>query len=325
MFCSVYVVLGLSACGREAGPGTSRASGTPSPSIVITTAGIATGAVSSGSLMTSAGNVRAWSTAGEQTNPQITPRQGGPDTVFVVHLTSRTRLGAHGVLDAVYGISATGPSSAECGREATSTIDHGAAGERLTVVLRPGPSGGCRGDGAVWSCSKRGQRAGEASKQPIRVPVPNSPAGRPEWDGSSGGFGDRLRPVAIETRPNPDGLIVRLVLSAGLAAKSDSASAGRPDEQAMIGHRRVRRAAGSLPLPSQPFPLRPRRLARRAFGGVAQPVDDIVGFEAHREGPEGRRWTVKPPRTATRPACLPHLSARFATGDLYADLGLRRE
>jgi hypothetical protein len=60
------------------------------------------------------------------------------------------------------------------------------------------------------------------------------------------------------------------------------------------------------------------------IGGFAKPVHNTIGLRAHREDHEGRSSTVKLPRTASRSTDL-LISARFARGDLYADLGLRRK
>lgn len=152
---SRWIVLGglcaasaLSGCASQARRVTTSADAVTRASTVITTAGTATAAASGVPQTTSTGKIRSGGsgTEGEQTDPRIAPRSGGPRTVFIVRLWSRTRLGAHGVLDAVYRIRATGPSTAGCDPGATSTLDRGASGQRLTVVLRPGPTGWCRGD-----------------------------------------------------------------------------------------------------------------------------------------------------------------------------------
>jgi hypothetical protein len=60
------------------------------------------------------------------------------------------------------------------------------------------------------------------------------------------------------------------------------------------------------------------------IGGVATTVYSRIGLRAHREHPGGRRWTLKLPRSANRSTDL-LISARFAPGDIYADLGLHRK
>ncbi|MEA2638503.1 MAG: hypothetical protein QOE18_1560 [Chloroflexota bacterium] len=58
------------------------------------------------------------------------------------------------------------------------------------------------------------------------------------------------------------------------------------------------------------------------IGGFAKPIHNNFGLRARRDDPEGRRWTVTLARSATRSTDL-LISARFAPGDLDADLGLR--
>lgn len=143
------VVLGLSACGRQVSSGASGASAVSGRSGVVTAATTVTATVTTSDPQTmTTGTVRALggALAGVQTDPRITPPRGGPRTVFLVRLTSRTRLGAHGALSAVYRVDAAGPLKSGCDRGATSTIARGAAGHRVTVVLGPGPRGWCPGD-----------------------------------------------------------------------------------------------------------------------------------------------------------------------------------
>jgi hypothetical protein len=142
---ALCAVLVLSACGRSS----SAASVVTSSTGAGATSAAGTGtAKPSDPQTTTTGSVRALpgGTPAEQTQPQITPRRGGPRTVFTVRLTSRAGLGAHGPLAGEYRVRSVGPPKPGCDREATSTIRRGAPGRRLTVVLRPGPGGWCRGD-----------------------------------------------------------------------------------------------------------------------------------------------------------------------------------
>ncbi len=161
-------VLGLSACGHQASSETAGASAvTGSSASVVPTTVMGTGTVTSLNRRTITTRTRG-GTRGVQTAPQIAPAQGGPRSLFLVRLTSRTRLGAHGILTAVYRVIATGPPKPVCDRGATSTIDHGAAGRRLTVVLRPGPGGWCRGDwrGLVFLQTGPSCRSGRTASGP---------------------------------------------------------------------------------------------------------------------------------------------------------------
>lgn len=145
VLCAALV---LSACGRQANAETSTTGGARGASTVIATAFTGTGVVSSQPRTTGTGKVGASGRgiAGQPTNPQITPRQGGPRTVFTVKLTSRTRLGAQGVFAAMYRVEGAGPSRTGCDRAVGVTIGRGSAGRRLAAVLRPRPPGWCRGD-----------------------------------------------------------------------------------------------------------------------------------------------------------------------------------
>lgn len=168
-------VLGVSACGQRSSSGASGASAVTGVASVATTAVTGSGTVTSSKARPAAtGTIRSLggATPAEQTYPGITPSRGAPQTVFVVRLTSRTRLGARGVLGASYRVGAFGPPKQGCDRVATSIIDRGAAGQRLTVVLRPGPAGWCRGEwrGAVYLEQGPSCAGGPGSAQTRRCP-----------------------------------------------------------------------------------------------------------------------------------------------------------
>ena len=148
-------VVWLAGCGQRSSAGASGAgtvtavSGASTTALTATT-GTVIGTVTSnrvGSTTTGTVGPGGRVTPAQQTEPAITPTRGGRQTVFVVHLTSRTRLGAHGIVSAVYRVSATGPAKQGCDREATSMLDHGVAGQHLAVMWRPALPGWCPG---VW-------------------------------------------------------------------------------------------------------------------------------------------------------------------------------
>lgn len=145
-------LLGLSACGlrstSEAGDASAVTTPSPAASTAITgTAGTAGTVTASnvGSTVTGTTPVSSAASA-EQTDPTITPSLGGPHTTFGVRLTARTRLGAPGVVSAVYHIAATGPTQPACQRETAAPINHGEPGQRLQAVLRPAAAGWCAGE-----------------------------------------------------------------------------------------------------------------------------------------------------------------------------------
>jgi hypothetical protein len=71
-----------------------------------------------------------------------------------------------------------------------------------------------------------------------------------------------------------------------------------------------------LRLPASDVHIEVARIA-----GFAKPVHNTIGLRPLREDPQGRSWTVQLPRTASRSTDL-LIFARFAHGDIYADLGL---
>jgi hypothetical protein len=160
--CGLCVTLVLSACG-QASSGTNAADVVAaSPSATVAPG---TGTLSGTPQTVPTGTLRSpgGATPAEQTHPQITPKRGGPRTVFVVRLTSRQRLSAQGAVAAMYRLGATAPPKRGCDREVISTIDRGAVGQRLRVVLRPGRLAWCRGDwrGVVYLL--RGPRCAQGS------------------------------------------------------------------------------------------------------------------------------------------------------------------
>ena len=139
-------LLGLSACGVRS---SSRASDVTTTSAAVSTAGTGTaGTVTASSVASTATGTSPapGAASAEQTQPTITPSLGRPHTTFAVRLTARTRLGAHGVVNTVYRVAATGPTEPGCEREAAATINRGKAGQRLQVVFRPGSAGSCPGE-----------------------------------------------------------------------------------------------------------------------------------------------------------------------------------
>jgi hypothetical protein len=59
------------------------------------------------------------------------------------------------------------------------------------------------------------------------------------------------------------------------------------------------------------------------IGGFGRPTRDVVHLHARRVDRAGRRWLIRLPKRAGRDTDL-LISARFANGDLGADLGLQR-
>lgn len=160
------VTLGLAACGQQAASTTTAAdvAAAGQGSTVVPSAGN----LSATPRSAPTGTVRSPGGANpaEQTHPQITPKRGGPRTVFVVHLTSRLRLSPHGVVQAMYRLGATTPPKRGCDREVMSTIHRGAVDERLRVVLRPGRLAWCRGDWSGVVYLLRGPRCAQGSAAP---------------------------------------------------------------------------------------------------------------------------------------------------------------
>lgn len=183
--CAVLV---LSACGRQSNAGTSGASAATGTSTVIAAAFTTIGASSSNPSTTGTGKVgpSGWGTAGQPTDPRITPRRGGPRTVFTVKVTSRTRLGSQGAFTAMYRIEGTGPPRTGCDRALGVTVHHGGPGQRLTVLLRPGPAGWCQGDWRGTVLLETGPNCGQGSGAARTQPCPQFAsrlieAGRFEW------------------------------------------------------------------------------------------------------------------------------------------------
>jgi hypothetical protein len=65
------------------------------------------------------------------------------------------------------------------------------------------------------------------------------------------------------------------------------------------------------------------RIDAARIGGFGRPMRDVVHLRAHQVDRAGRRWLVRLPKRAGRDTDL-LISARFANGDLGADLGLKR-
>lgn len=132
--------LGASGCGQ-------RSSAARAPSAGITAVSGNGSVQSAGSLPADPGSVRSLiqGTSAQMTRPTITPRQGGPSTVFVLRLTSRSRLGVRGVLNTEYRVSSAGPSAPGCVGAVARTIHRGEPGQRLRIVLGPAAVGWCRG------------------------------------------------------------------------------------------------------------------------------------------------------------------------------------
>jgi hypothetical protein len=175
-------LVGLAGCGQRssAGVGGADTAATASAASTIaetSTTGTVTGTVTSTGMGTtttgtvgSGGGIRP----AQQTDPVITPIRGGPQTVFVVHLTSRTRLGVHGVVSAVYRVTARGPVKQRCEREATWMVDRGAVGQRLAGVWHPEAAGWCIG---TW----RGQVLLEVGPHCARGPTTSQARACPEF------------------------------------------------------------------------------------------------------------------------------------------------
>ena len=91
----------------------------------------------------------------EQVGPVVAPARGTPSTVFTVGLVVRANLGVHGGLTTRYGIRlgfrSGGPLAAGCGEGAPLAVDQGRIGMPVSLALRPGTGGWCRGSyrGAV--------------------------------------------------------------------------------------------------------------------------------------------------------------------------------
>ncbi len=79
----------------------------------------------------------------------VAPARGTPSTVFTVGLVVRANLGVHGGVTTRYGIRldarSGGPLAAGCGEGAPPAVDQGGVGTRVSLTLRPGKGGWCRG------------------------------------------------------------------------------------------------------------------------------------------------------------------------------------
>jgi hypothetical protein len=102
----------------------------------------------------------------EQTHPTIAPRRGGGLTVFTLQLTSRAQLGTHGVLMITYDVEIAGPRAAECAVKSPPSIQRGSIGERIRVVLRPGPAGWCPGEYRAAVMLERGPHCQRSQRFP---------------------------------------------------------------------------------------------------------------------------------------------------------------
>jgi hypothetical protein len=71
-------------------------------------------------------------------------------------------------------------------------------------------------------------------------------------------------------------------------------------------------------LPAHDFAIDAARI-----GGFGRPMRDVVKLQARRIDRAGRRWLIRLPKRAGRDTDL-LISARFANGDLGADVGLKR-
>ena len=186
-------LLGLSACGlrstSEAGDASAVTTPSPAASTAITgTAGTAGTVTASNVGSTATGTTPVSSAASaEQTDPTITPSLGGPHTTFGVRLTARTRLGAPGVVSAVYHIAATGPTEPACQRETAAPINHGEPGQRLQAVLRPAARDGAPANG-------KGRSVGTGAELRQRTPLSQvrEQADR-GWPAGVAGFPDQHR------------------------------------------------------------------------------------------------------------------------------------
>jgi hypothetical protein len=110
--------------------------------------------------------------------PTVSPARGTPSTLFAVGLVARADLGPHQGLTTRYRIRLDGRSGAApaagCGAAAAAMVDQGRRGARLTLGLRPGAGGWCRGDyrGTVLLESAptcRGPRACPPANQSVAV------------------------------------------------------------------------------------------------------------------------------------------------------------
>lgn len=143
--------VGLSACGHAADsrPTASATVTTPSQGSGTSTQYTPPAATPSGaSIPTAPGQ--------EQTHPRIIPRRGGGLTVFTLELTSRAQLGLHGVLSISYQVEIAGPRALECAVANPPGIRRGSVGERIRLLLRPGPAGWCPGGYSATVMIERG-------------------------------------------------------------------------------------------------------------------------------------------------------------------------
>ena len=88
--------------------------------------------------------------ASAQVQPTVAPARGTPTTAFTVGLVARANLGPHQGLTTRYRIRldgrSGGPLTSGCGAGVAPTVDQGQSGAQLSLTLRPGTGGWCRGD-----------------------------------------------------------------------------------------------------------------------------------------------------------------------------------